>query len=275
MADLECLLDIMRRLRDPETGCPWDLAQTWHSLVPYTLEEAFEVAEAIEQEDFEHLPDELGDLLFQIVFYARLGEETGRFDFRTVVARICDKLIRRHPHVFAEAKVRNAADQSRAWEQHKQQEREARSGGKAGALHGVSRTLPALSRAAKLQRRAARVGFDWPALQGVLAKVHEELAELEAELEAAPQTATVSDAAGPDPARLQAELGDLLFSVVNLARHLDIDPETALRAANRRFESRFACMEQALAGQGGVAQAEPEEREAAWEAAKRQEQASG
>ncbi len=260
MSDIERLLDIMRRLRDPETGCPWDREQTWQSLVPYTLEEAYEVAEAIEQADYDHLPDELGDLLFQIVFYARLGEESGRFNFQTVVARICDKLVRRHPHVFGDAQVSDAAAQSQAWEQHKQQEREAR-GGATGVLHGVSRTLPALSRASKLQRRAARVGFDWPDWRGVLAKLHEELAEVEAELAPGPDRER-------DPSRLQEEIGDLLFSVVNLARHLEIDPETALRAANRKFEHRFARVEQALAGQGGVEKASLDEMEAAWQATK-------
>jgi MazG family protein len=264
MSNIDRLLDIMRRLRDPETGCPWDREQTWQSLVPHTLEEAYEVAEAIEQQDYDQLPDELGDLLFQIVFYARLGEESGRFDFDTVVARICDKLVRRHPHVFGEARVRDAAEQSRAWEDHKQREREARGAAGRGVLHGVSRTLPALSRAAKLQRRAARVGFDWPDARGVLAKIREELAEVEAELAPGPEQAV-------DTSRLQEEIGDLLFSVVNLARHLAIDPEAALRAANRKFEHRFARVEQALADQGGVEQASLDAMEAAWQAAKQQE----
>ena len=263
MSAIEQLLDIMRRLRDPQGGCPWDQEQTYHSLVPHTLEEAYEVADAIEQNDLTHLPDELGDLLFQIVFYARLGEEQGAFDFEQVAQRICDKLVRRHPHVFADANIASAEEQTRAWEEHKRQERDQKAtAGQAGVLDGVSLALPALVRAAKLQRRAARVGFDWPDVKGVLTTVAEELAEIEAEL-------------GPDatPERLAEEVGDLLFSCVNLARHLRVEPEAALRTANLKFERRFRQVEKSLQATGGVEQASADEMDAAWEAVKQAEKA--
>ncbi len=260
MADIEQLLAIMDRLRDPEGGCPWDRAQTHETLVPYLLEEAYEAAEAIEAGDLDHLPDELGDLLFQIVFHARLGKEAGRFDFGTIVARICDKLVRRHPHVFADARFASAEEQTADWEARKQAEREARGESAGGLLDGVSTALPALTRAEKLQRRAARAGFDWPDAGGVLAKIREETDELAAEM-----------AAGASPARLREELGDLLFSVVNLARHLGVDAETALREANRKFERRFRRMEARLEGEGGVAAADAGRLDAAWEAVKQEE----
>ena len=256
------LLQIMRRLRDPESGCPWDRQQTWQSLIPYTLEEAYEVAEAIEQNDAAALADELGDLLFQVVFYARIAEEREEFDFARVCRAISDKLVRRHPHVFADEQVGSAEEQTEAWEGHKARERAQKAGGRpARLLDGVSVALPALTRAQKLQKRAARAGFDWPEVRGVLAKVEEELGEVEAEL------------AARDAARLQHELGDLLFAVVNLARHLDVDPETALRGANRRFESRFAQVEDSLGGAEGLARASLDEMEAAWQAAKCKENA--
>ena len=261
MSALTQLLEIMRRLRDPQTGCPWDREQNYRTLVPYTLEEAYEVADAIEQNDLTHLPDELGDLLFQVVFYARIGEEQGQFDFEDVVQRICDKLIRRHPHVFADTSIESAEEQSRAWEEHKRQERDRKAAaGQAGLLDGVSLALPALVRAAKLQRRAARVGFDWQTVEGILAKVREELAEIEAELQ--------RDGA---PERLAEEVGDLLFSCVNLARHLKVEPEAALRTANLKFERRFRQVENAFQGTGGMEQASLEEMDAAWEAVKRTE----
>ncbi|MCG6887737.1 MAG: nucleoside triphosphate pyrophosphohydrolase [Proteobacteria bacterium] len=259
MSEIEPLLEIMRRLRDPENGCPWDRQQTYQSLVSHTLEEAYEVAETIEQHDLAHLPDELGDLLFQVVFYARLAEEEGRFDFAGVVRRICDKLVRRHPHVFAATRVDSAAAQTREWEAHKQREREQQ-GDSPGLLDGVSLTLPALTRALKLQRRAARAGFDWPSVTGVLDKVREEFDEVAEALHAAP---------GSD--RVVEEIGDLLFSVVNLTRHLDVDPETALRRANRKFERRFGQVETRLRAQGGIEQASLAEMDAAWEAVKRSE----
>ncbi len=263
MKAMQQLLEIMQQLRDPQRGCPWDRQQTYRSLVPYTLEEAYEVADAIEQDELEHLPDELGDLLFQVVFYAQIGREEGRFDFDEVARRISEKLIRRHPHVFADEKIESAESQTQAWERHKQKEREQKAGRQAiGVLQGVSLALPALSRAAKLQRRAARVGFDWPAIDGVVAKVHEELEELKDEIRAE-----------PDRQRLQEELGDLLFACVNLARHLELDAETALRQANTRFEHRFRQMELALQDKGGIERAGSGEMDAAWEEAKQGDKA--
>ncbi len=259
--DITDLLAIMRRLRDPQNGCPWDRDQTWDTLVPHTLEEAYEVAEAAEAGNAAALCDELGDLLFQVVFYAQVAEEAGEFAFADVVAAIADKLTRRHPHVFGDARVADAEEQSRAWEAHKARERaqgQNGDGGEAvGALDGVSPALPALTRAVKLQRRAARVGFDWPGPEPVFAKVAEELDEVRG---------AVSDGEGAQ--RVGEELGDLLFSCVNLARHLEHDPETVLRTANLRFTQRFAAMERLLAEQGGVAESDADTREAAWETAK-------
>ncbi len=260
MKPIERLLDIMQRLRDPESGCPWDRQQNYRSLVPYTLEEAYEVADAIEQGDLAHLPDELGDLLFQVVFYAQIGREEGRFDFDTVAEHICDKLVRRHPHVFAGETVDSAEQQTEAWEAHKHRERQAKGGARTpGILDGVSLALPALSRAAKLQRRAARVGFDWPDTRGVIAKLREELAEVEAEIETG------------HPARQQEEIGDLLFACVNLARHLAVDPETALRQASGKFERRFRQVERQIDQQGGFEAASLDDMEAAWQQAKDEE----
>ncbi|MCW9024423.1 MAG: nucleoside triphosphate pyrophosphohydrolase [Gammaproteobacteria bacterium] len=269
---IEQLLDVMRALRDPEKGCPWDLEQNWRSLIPHTLEEAYEVAEAIEQGDADEVADELGDLLFQIVFYAQIAEENDDFDFDTVCNKISDKLIRRHPHVFADASVNSSAEQTEAWEKQKAKERAEKVGqsgqsGKSdnnevvGVLSGVSTALPALTRSMKLQRRAARVGFDWPDISGVMEKFREELEEVEEEL-----------AAGGNPKRMEHEIGDVLFAAVNLARHADIDPETALRMANRRFESRFSHVENQMAAQGGFSEATLDEMEAAWQQAKIKEQ---
>lgn len=225
------LLEIMRRLRAEEGGCPWDRAQTLASLVPHTLEEAYEVADAVERGDRAGLRDELGDLLFQIVFYARIAEETGLFGFEEVAAGIAAKLIRRHPHVFGDARIGDARAQAEAWEAHKARER--RDG---GALAGVAHALPALTRAVKLQNRAARDGFDWPDVERVFDKIAEEIAEVRAEL---------ATPAG-SPQRVH-EVGDLLLAVSNLARHLGVDPEAALQQANRRFERRYARMEAAAA----------------------------
>lgn len=261
MPAMNQLLEIMRRLRDPRDGCPWDREQTYRTLVPHTLEEAYEVADAIEQDELQHLPDELGDLLFQVVFYAQIGQEEGRFDFEDIARGISDKLVRRHPHVFADTAIDSVEEQTQAWEEHKRQERDHKAKqGQAGTLDGVSLALPALVRAAKLQRRAARVGFDWPDVEGVISKVREELAELESELQA--------DAV---PERLAEELGDLLFSCVNLARHLKVDPEATLRTANLKFEQRFRHMEGVLQAAGGIDQASPQEMDAAWEATKQRE----
>ena len=234
---IERLLEIMARLRDPGRGCPWDLQQDFRSIAPHTLEEAYEVADAIERADLDALRDELGDLLFQVVFHAQLARERGAFRFDDVVEAICDKLTRRHPHVFGDAVVADAEEQSRAWERLKAQERAAKGQGD-GALADVPLALPALARARKLGQRAADAGFDWPDAAGPRAKIDEELAELD------------RAGTGGDAKRLEAELGDLLFSVVNLARHLDVDPETALRRANDRFSSRYRHVERALAARG-------------------------
>ncbi len=250
-SSLTALLDIMRRLRDPKSGCPWDLEQSFASIAPHTIEEAYEVAEAIEANDPEMIKDEVGDLLFQVVFYARLAEEKGWFDFAAIAAAIAEKMIRRHPHVFGQAKIDSAAAQTVAWEALKSAERKNKSGD-SSALDGVSLALPALTRAAKLQKRAARIGFDWPSAAPVLDKILEEVAELKEEM------------AANDRMRMEAELGDLIFSCVNLARKLEIDPESALRKANRRFERRFRQVEKSGAQT-------PDEMEAAWAVAKQQE----
>lgn len=259
MHPIDRLLQVMARLRDPQGGCPWDIEQTFATIVPHTIEEAYEVAEAIELGDMTQLKDELGDLLFQVVFYAQMAREAGRFDFNGIAEAIADKMMRRHPHVFGSTEIDSAEAQTAAWEALKEGERQAK--GQASVLDGVSTALPALTRALKLQKRAARVGFDWPAAAPVLAKVAEEVTELEQEM-----------AAGGDPDRLRDELGDLLFSCVNLARKLDIDPESALRHGNRKFESRFRAVEQALAEQGrSPAEATLDEMDALWDAAKRHE----
>ncbi|MCH8505133.1 MAG: nucleoside triphosphate pyrophosphohydrolase [Ectothiorhodospiraceae bacterium] len=262
MKPLEDLLDVMARLRDPERGCPWDVKQTFDTIAPYTIEEAYEVADAIQRNDLEDLRDELGDLLFQVVFHARMAEEHGHFAFPDVAAAIRDKIVRRHPHVFEQARV---DDVSVSWEAIKAEERarklEAR-GEDVSALSDVSVALPGLLRAVKLTRRAARVGFDWPEARGVLEKIREELDEVE---EAYRQTPERQDL-------LEEELGDLLFATANLARHLKLDPEAALRRANAKFESRFRHMERALGGQGlSLDRVDFERREQAWEAAKREE----
>ncbi len=237
---MDRLLAVMAALRDPETGCPWDLAQDWRSIVPHTLEEAYELADAIEHgSDDEALRSELGDVLFQVVFYARLAEEEGRFDFQQVAAGVADKLVRRHPHVFGGAAERDAASQSGSWEAIKAVERNqrARRQGRApGLLDDVPLALPALSRSAKLQKRAARVGFDWPEATPVLAKIREEAGELEEAMAAA------------DDAAMAEEYGDLLFAMANLGRHLGVDPEQALRDANAKFERRFQGIEAELEG---------------------------
>ncbi len=226
------LLQIMARLRDPDGGCPWDLEQDFSSIAPYTLEEAYEVAEAIQRNDAEDLCDELGDLLFQVVFHAQMAKERGWFDFSDVLAAINGKLTRRHPHVFGDEKIADAGAQAEAWEQHKIRERAAKGVATDSALDGVPLALPALVRAQKIQQRAARVGFDWDTIKGVVAKLDEELAELKQAL-----------AAQESAERVQEELGDLMFSAVNLARFLDADAETLLRNASHKFESRFRRVE--------------------------------
>ena len=238
------LLALMARLRDPQRGCPWDREQTFRSIAPYTIEEAYEVADAIERDDPGELREELGDLLFQVVFHARMAEERGWFGFSEVAECIHGKLVRRHPHVFAGAAT-EAHELPREWEAQKARERAAAADG--GALAGVPRALPALMRATKLGRRAARVGFDWADTAGVRAKVDEELAELDAALaeSGAPGAQTgAAPGARRAPGTVADELGDLLFAIVNLSRHLQVDAETALRAANGKFERRFHRMEE-------------------------------
>ncbi len=257
-AQLIRLLGIMTALRDPQTGCPWDQAQTFASIAPYTIEEAYEVADTIARRDWATLPDELGDLLFQVVYYASLGEAGGLFDFSTIAQLIADKMVRRHPHVFGEAGLKS---RGAAWEDGKAVERRGRA--EHGTLAGIPIDLPALLRAAKLCSRAARVGFDWPRPAQVLDKLDEELAELRIELTMA------------DPARLQDELGDVLFTVANLARSLGQNPETCLRHANAKFQRRFEAMEQAIEGTGrSVDEASLAEIEAGWQAVKRDERAA-
>ena len=264
-ASLERLLAIMSRLRDPETGCSWDVEQTFATIAPYTLEEAYEVADAIERNDLSDLKEELGDLLLQVVFHARIAEEQKAFAFEDVAAVICDKMVRRHPHVFGETAFESVAEQDGAWEAIKAAERAAKSrqrGGahRAGVLDGVPAGLPGLVRAVKLTKRAARVGFDWPDTMTVLDKLREETAELEAEI-----------AAG-DKVKAREELGDLLFVCANLARKLDVDPEDTLRAANAKFIRRFGHVEAALAADGRrPEQSDLAEMDALWDEAKRAE----
>ena len=247
---------VMARLRDPDGGCPWDLEQSFETIAPYTIEEAYEVAEAITLGDRTALKDELGDLLLQVVYHAQMAEEEGSFGFDDVAAAIADKMIRRHPHVFGDDSVADAAAQSGAWERQKAEERARKAeaeGRTASVLEGVSGALPALMRSVKLQRRAARVGFDWPETGQVLDKIVEELGELKTEI------------AGGDADRLEDEMGDVLFAVVNLARHLGVDPETALRRCNAKFERRFRGVEDRLAAQGrSPDQASLDAMEALW-----------
>ena len=243
---IERLLKIMERLRDPETGCEWDRVQTFETIAPYTIEEAYEVADAIERGDVPELKDELGDLLLQVVFHSRIAEEAGHFSFADVADAISDKMERRHPHIFGDA------DTSPGWEQIKAEERGAKAAH--GALAGVARGLPALLRAEKLQKRAARVGFDWPDAQGARDKISEELDEVEQ---------------APSPEAREEEIGDLLFAVVNWARKLGVDPESALRGANAKFERRFASME-AEAGDA-FAGLDLNAKEALWQNVKRRE----
>jgi ATP diphosphatase len=230
-ATIQTLLGIMASLRSPDTGCPWDRQQDFRSIAPFTLEEACEVVDAIERDDSAGLRDELGDLLFQVVFHARMASESGWFDFSDVVRGICEKMVRRHPHVFSGQPVADADAQALAWEAHKRRERGLDPGG--GVLDGVPLVLPALMRADKLQKKASRAGFDWPDIRGVFDKVTEEMEELRAEIER-----------GRDREALTEEAGDLLFAVVNLVRHAGVEPESALRCANRKFTRRFRGVEQ-------------------------------
>jgi len=264
------LLAIMARLRDPASGCPWDVAQTFATIAPYTIEEAYEVADAIDRNDLVDLRDELGDLLLQVVFHARMAEEQGAFDFSDVVSAISDKMLRRHPHVFAGAAVEDAAAQTRAWEAHKRAERVAAGEADASALAGIARGLPEWQRAVKLQHRAARVGFDWPGPVPVIAKLHEEIEEVRIEFGAV--AGAPDDPAAQD--RLEDEIGDLLFVCANLARHAKVDPGTALRRANHKFERRFRAMELLAMAEGIELGALPlEQQERYWLLAKAQEKA--
>ena len=260
------LLAIMARLRDPVRGCPWDVEQNFRSIVPHTIEEAYEVAEAIEQDDMAGLVGELGDLMFQVAFYTQMAREAGTFDFDDVLKSLNNKMIDRHPHVCAEAKIKGAEAQTVAWEHKKAEERAklaAESGAKPSALDGVIHALPAVSRAEKLQKRAARVGFDWPDAGQVLDKITEELGEVRHEI-----------AVEGSPERLDDEIGDLLFACVNLARHLKVDPEGALRRANRKFERRFRRVEELASGTGQEMGAISLERlEEFWQRAKAEERA--
>ena len=245
--DIRQLLEIMARLRTPVTGCPWDLEQDFSTIAPYTIEEAYEVADAIDRSDLPALKDELGDLLLQVVFHARMAEEQGAFAFADVVAAICDKMVRRHPHVFGDASFADAEAQTANWEAIKRAERKAAGEEDGSALAGISRGLPEWQRATKLQDRAAKVGFDWPDPRPVIDKLHEEIDEVRAEFAAV--AAAPGDAGAQ--ARLQDEIGDLLFVAANLARHAKVDVGAALRGANHKFERRFRTME-ALAAADGV-----------------------
>jgi ATP diphosphatase len=258
--DIAALLDLMRRLRDPKTGCPWDVEQDFATIAPYTIEEAYEVSAAIEAKDFVSLKDELGDLLLQVVFHAQMASEKGLFDFGDVAHGLAEKMIRRHPHVFSDSKAKTASDVSEAWDEIKRRERAAKPKKADGHLADVAHALPALSRAVKLQDRAAEVGFDWPSAITVTDKIAEESREL------------ADAAASGAKDKMAEEFGDLLFVLANLARHLKIDPETALRAANAKFVRRFKVIEDSLEKQGRKLQdASLDEMEALWQAAKKNE----
>ena len=260
--DINDLLCIMARLRDRDSGCPWDIEQDFASIAPYTIEEAYEVADAIDRNNLPDLKDELGDLLLQVVFHAQMAQEQGAFDFNDVVAAICDKMTRRHPHVFAGATIEDAEAQTLEWEAQKKRERQAAGDADSSALAGVSRGMPEWQRAVKLQSRAARVGFDWPDPAPVIAKLHEEIEEVRVEF----SRGVVQD----NQARLQDEIGDVLFVCANLARHAKVDVGAALRHANLKFERRFRSME-ALAAEDGTALAglSLDQQDAYWDRSKR------
>src|ERR1700730_6205291 len=261
MKPIDRLLEVMARLREPEHGCPWDREQDFATIAPYTIEEAYEVADAIARGDTRALKDELGDLLFQVVFHARMAEEAGLFAFDDVAAAIADKMKRRHPHVFGAAEIASVAAQNEAWEEHKAAERRDRAqetGAAESVLDGVALALPALLRADKIQKRAARIGFDWPDARPVFDKLKEEIAELESELQKPPERRALED-----------EMGDILFAAANLARKLDIDPETALRRATAKFERRFRRVETLAAER--AADSDLDTLEALWQHVKREE----
>ena len=264
---IEALLDIMARLRDPQHGCPWDVQQTFKTIAAYTIEEAYEVVDAIDRGDMAELQDELGDLLLQVVFHARMAEEQGAFAFPDVVTAICDKMTRRHPHVFGDVRYADADAQLVAWDALKRAERTANGVQDTSALAGIARGLPEWQRALKLQKKAASIGFDWPGPAPVLEKLTEEIEEVRAEFDAV--QANPNDAAASD--RLEDELGDILFVCANLARHAKVDVGTALRRANRKFERRFRAMETLAEATGGLAEKSLQEQDAFWEQAKAME----
>ena len=265
MQSIEQLIEIMQSLRDPNNGCPWDLEQDFQSLIPYTIEEAYEVADAIEQNNLEDIKSELGDLLFQIVFYSQLGKEQGAFDFNDVAQAISEKLIRRHPHVFSDAKIKSSIEQTKEWEKIKQQEREIKSIknlSDLSILDDVSRALPSLMRSEKLQNRAAREGFDWPHIQDVMLKVNEELNEVQQELDADIQ----------DKEKIEDEIGDLFFSCINLSRHAGLNAEQCVRKANLKFERRFRELEKTANNKGlQVNQINIDDLEKLWQEVKSRE----
>jgi ATP diphosphatase len=263
--DIHTLLAIMARLRDPGSGCPWDVQQTFATIAPYTIEEAYEVADAIDRNDLHALKDELGDLLLQVVFHARMAEEQGAFAVADVVAAISDKMIRRHPHVFAGESVEDAEAQTVAWEEQKRRERESAGHEDTSALAGIARGLPEWQRAVKLQKRAASVGFDWPDITPVIAKLHEEIEEVRAEFAAVAAQPDAADARS----RLEEEIGDMLFVAANIARHAKVDVGAAMRRANLKFERRFRTMEALAETDGTTLAALPlEEQDRYWDRAK-------
>lgn len=267
MTEMQGLLEVMARLRDPDNGCPWDKQQTFKSILPYTLEEVYEVADAIDHNDMASLREELGDLLFQIVFYAQMAKEAGEFEFADVAAEIGDKLIKRHPHVFSDAEIESAEAQTQAWEKHKEHERQAKAADQnrnPSVLDNVPLAIPGLMRSVKLQRRAARLGFDWPSVEPVLEKIEEELAEVREVL-----------VEGGDADKLTHEIGDLLFACTNLARHVEVDPEVAMRGINHRFESRFRRVEELATQQNQqLSEMSLEEMDKLWDQAKAEEAAA-
>jgi len=260
---LAALIAVMAKLRDPEKGCAWDLEQTYKTIAPYTIEEAYEVAEAIDEGNPQSIRDELGDLLLQVVFQARIGEEAGDFDFASIADSITAKMVRRHPHIFGDETYRNAEEQRQAWEDMKEAERQTSK--KTGALDGVAATLPPVTRAVKLQQRAARVGFDWTEARSVLAKIKEEMSEVETEMRAENLSRE----------SLEAEIGDLLFAVINLARKCHVDPDRALTLTNRKFTSRFTAMETLAAAKGkNLSACSLDEMESWWNDAKQKEKSA-
>ena len=245
------LLEIMQRLRDPENGCPWDVKQDFSTIAPYTIEEAYEVADAIARENIADLKDELGDLLFQVVFHAQMASEQGSFDFNDVHGSICDKMLRRHPHVFADVEIADAEHQTKVWEDYKTQERKQK--GEHSLMDDIPAGMAELQRSVKLQKRAAKVGFDWPSAEPVMEKFDEELSEMREAM------------ASGDHDAMEDELGDLLFVATNLARKLAIDPGTALRRSNAKFEQRFRAMEEAVGGHDGLESRDLDEMESLWQ----------